>query len=89
MSWSTELAYFVTPKSGPMRAMRTLRDVNHALLDDLPARSRLQRHWFSVRRLLLSAANVFLARTARPNAGDAEGERAAVRRISSILKSDV
>lgn len=57
MSWSTELTYFVTPKSGPMRAMRTLRDVKYALLDDLPARSRFQRHWFNVGRLLLSAAD--------------------------------
>jgi hypothetical protein len=56
MNWSTELAYFVTPKSGPMRAMRTLHDVNHALLDDLPRQLRYRRHWFIVGRLLLAAA---------------------------------
>lgn len=56
MNWNIELAYFVTPKSGPMRPMKTLRDVNHALLDDLPARCRHQRHWFAVGRLLLTAA---------------------------------
>ena len=56
MNWSTELAYFVTPKSGPMRPMVTLRDLNHALLDDLPARFRHQRHWFRVCRLLMTAA---------------------------------
>ncbi|MEZ5786235.1 MAG: hypothetical protein R3D62_07135 [Xanthobacteraceae bacterium] len=57
MNWSAELAYFVTPKSGPMRAMRTLRDVNLALLDDLPRHLRYQRHWFIVGRLLLAAAS--------------------------------
>lgn len=36
--------------------MRTLRDVNRALLDDLPTRSRYQRHWFIVGRLVVSAA---------------------------------
>lgn len=56
MNWNAELAYFVTPKSGPMRAMRTLSDVIHALLDDLPTRSRHQRHWFIVGRLLMKAA---------------------------------
>jgi hypothetical protein len=56
MNWDAELAYFVTPKSGPMRAMRTLRDVNQALLDDLPTRSRYQRHWYFVGRLVAAAA---------------------------------
>jgi hypothetical protein len=46
MSWNAELAYLVTPKSGPMRAMRTLRDVNYALLDDLTPQCRYRRHWF-------------------------------------------
>lgn len=57
MSWNTELAYFVTPKSGPMRAMRTLVDVNRALLDDLPFVSRLRPHWAAVARLLLIASD--------------------------------
>jgi hypothetical protein len=39
-----------------MRAMRNLRDVNQALLDDLPTRSRYQRHWFIVGRRVVSAA---------------------------------
>lgn len=56
MDWNIELAYFVTPKSGPMRAMRTLGDVNRAYLDDLTARRRLGRHWFAVGRLLMEAA---------------------------------
>lgn len=57
MSWNTELAYFVTPKSGPMRPMRTLVDVNRALLDDLPFVSRLRPHWAAVARLLLIASD--------------------------------
>ena len=55
MNWNAELAYDVTPKSGPMRAMRTLRDANYALLDDLPAQCRYRGHWFAVGRLLLAA----------------------------------
>ena len=56
MNWTAELAYDVTPKSGPMRAMRTLRDANYALLDDLTAQCRYRRHWFAVGRLLMTAA---------------------------------
>lgn len=79
MTWNVELAYFVTPKSGPMRAMRTLRDVNHALLDDLPRHLRYQRHWFIVGRALLTAAStktrlsVMLATDALVTALDAGG----------------
>lgn len=57
MSWNAELAYDVTPKSGPMRAMRTLRDANYAFLEDLKPQSRYQGHWFAVGRLLMAAAN--------------------------------
>ena len=46
----------MTPKSGPMRAMRTLRDANYALLDDLTAQIRYRGHWSAVGRLLLAAA---------------------------------
>ena len=56
MSWNAELAYLVTPKSGPMRAMRTLRDINYALLDDLTPQCRYRRHWFLVGKLLMAAA---------------------------------
>ena len=51
MNWDAELAYFVTPKSGPMRAMRTLHDVKYALLDDLTAHYRHRRYWFLVRAI--------------------------------------
>jgi hypothetical protein len=40
-----------------MRAMRTLGDVNHALLDDLAVQYRYRRHWFLVGRLVLAAAS--------------------------------
>jgi hypothetical protein len=33
MNWNFELAYFITPKAGPMRAMQTLLDANRAMLD--------------------------------------------------------
>jgi hypothetical protein len=55
--WNAELTYQVTPKSGPMRSMRTLRDVNRAFLDDLTPQYRHRRHWFAVGRLLMAAAS--------------------------------
>jgi len=79
MSWNAELAYDVTPKSGPMRAMRTLRDANYALLDDLTAQCRYRRHWFAVGRLLVTAAksggrlDVMLATDALVMALEVEG----------------
>lgn len=57
MNWNAELAYFVTPKSGPMRPMRTLIDANRALLDDLPFGCRRRPHWAAFGRLLLIAAD--------------------------------
>ena len=45
MDWNAELAYDVMPKSGPMRAMRTFRDANYALLDDLGASFAISRRW--------------------------------------------
>lgn len=56
MNWSNELAYYVTPKSGPMRPMETLLDANRALLDDLSPAIRRRPHWVAVKRLLLAAA---------------------------------
>ena len=79
MNWTAELAYDVTPKSGPMRAMRTLRDANYALLDDLTAQCRYRRHWFAVGRLLMTAAksggrlDVMLATDALVMALEVEG----------------
>jgi hypothetical protein len=36
MHWTKQLAYTITPKSGPMRRMETLLDANRALSNDLP-----------------------------------------------------
>ena len=79
MNWNAELAYDVTPKCGPMRTMRKLRDANYALLDDLTAQCRYQRHWFAVGRLLMAAAesggrlDVMLATDALVMALEVEG----------------
>lgn len=79
MHWDTELTYFVTPKSGPMRPMTTLIDVNRALIDDLPFRARCRPHWAVVVRLLLvaaetgSAIDVRLVTDALVRALEAEG----------------
>lgn len=75
MSWNAELAYDVTPKSGPMRAMRTLRDANHALLDDLTAQCRYRGHWSAVGRLANRGGrlDVMLATDALAMALEVEG----------------
>lgn len=52
---SADLTCWVTPKSGPMRPVRTLGDLRKAFLDDLPRQRRHQRHWFAVGRLLEAA----------------------------------
>jgi hypothetical protein len=57
MGWDSELTFYITPKSGPLRPMWTLRDVNRGLLDDLTHRERVRPHWMSVKRLLLIAAD--------------------------------
>ncbi|MFD2183141.1 hypothetical protein [Rhodoplanes azumiensis] len=94
MSWNTELAYFVTPKSGPMRPMRTLVDVNRALLDDLPFVSRLRPHWAAVARLLLIASDtgstidVRLATDALVRALETEGWMTRVRGSVALSPAD-
>lgn len=55
MPASADLTCWVTPKSGPMRPVRTLGDLRKAFLDDLPHQCRYQRHWFAVGRLLKTA----------------------------------
>ena len=56
MNWNVELAYFITPKWGPVRPMVALLDANHAVLDDLSAMRRRRPHWVRAKRLLLAAA---------------------------------
>jgi hypothetical protein len=56
MYWNKELAYWITPKSGPMRSMETLLDANHALSQDLPSTFRKRPHWLGAGSLLVRAA---------------------------------
>jgi len=55
MYWDAELAYRITPKSGPMRAMQTLLDANRALTQDLPKGSLKQPRWSAVGKILVAA----------------------------------
>src|SRR5262249_61964038 len=56
MHWNKELAYFITPKSGPMRGMEKLIDANHALLQDLPNGYLKRPHWTDAAYRLVEAA---------------------------------
>ena len=56
MHWNKELAYWITPKCGPMRGMMsTLIDANHAL-QALPAGYLKRPDWVDVARLVVQAA---------------------------------
>jgi hypothetical protein len=73
------LAYRVTPKSGPVRAMSTLLDANHGLSKDLPSRYLARPHWLAAGKLLVRAAesggtlDVLLATEALVHALELEG----------------
>ncbi|MEZ5785135.1 MAG: hypothetical protein R3D62_01315 [Xanthobacteraceae bacterium] len=56
-----ELAYFITPKSGPVRPLQTLRDASSALLDDISSKCRRQPHWMRAGRLVLIACETVAA----------------------------
>ena len=56
MNWSLSLAYFISPRSGPMRRMETLLHANHALSQDLPFRILARPHWTRAGQLLVAAA---------------------------------
>ena len=56
MHWNKELAYWITPKSGPMRGMETLIDANHALSQDLPLTYLKRPHWLGAGSLVVQAA---------------------------------
>jgi hypothetical protein len=56
MHWQKELAYTITPKSGPMRSMETLLDANRALVQDLPRAIFKTPHWHRAGSLLVLAA---------------------------------
>ncbi len=54
--WDTPLLYTVTPKSGPMRSMSTLLDVNRALTTDLPRGSLKEPRWRKLAALVVRAS---------------------------------
>jgi hypothetical protein len=53
---NTALAFFISPKSGPVRRMEMLSDAVQALLNDLSCGQRKQRHWLDAGLLLVRAA---------------------------------
>jgi len=55
MHWLAELAYRITPKSGPLRAMQTLLDANRALTQDLPKGWLKRPRWAAVGKILVAA----------------------------------
>jgi hypothetical protein len=79
MNWTKELAYTITPKSGPMRKMETLLDANRAISEDIPKGSLKRHPWFSAGSLLLrasvteTAADIRRATDAVLNAVEREG----------------
>jgi hypothetical protein len=56
INWAKQLAYTITPKSGPMRSMGTLLDVNRALTNDLPKGFLKRDHWLTAGKLLVHAS---------------------------------
>jgi hypothetical protein len=55
MHWNKELAYWITPKRGPMRGMSTLIDANHAL-QALPTDYLKRPDWADATKLVVQAA---------------------------------
>jgi hypothetical protein len=56
LHWHDQLAYTISPKSGPLRRMETLLDANQALLNDLPKGFLQQPRWRDVARCLVRAS---------------------------------
>ena len=56
MNWNKELAYWISPKSGPLRSLGTLLDANHALSQDLPRTFLRRPHWLAAGAFLVQAA---------------------------------
>ena len=56
LNWSKQLAYTITPKSGPMRRMETLLDANRCLTTDLPQGFLKRDHWLAAGKLLVHAS---------------------------------
>lgn len=54
--WDRPLTYVITPKSGPLRRMKTLRDARRALIEELPKGYLKHPHWVRAALLLVIAA---------------------------------
>jgi hypothetical protein len=54
--WTEDLAYTISPRSGPLRQMVTLRDVSQALQSDLPRGMLRQPDWLEVGMLVVRAS---------------------------------
>src|SRR3954465_3068126 len=59
--WFDPLPFPIAPKSGPMRRMETLAQMNKALTKDLPFRQLCQPLWQQAARLVVLAAETGLA----------------------------
>ena len=54
--WDTRLTFVITPKSGPLRKMVSLRDAQQALIADLPSGFLRRAHWLKAGKALVTAA---------------------------------
>jgi hypothetical protein len=56
MFWNEPLTYVISPKSGPVRQMRTLHDARSALIHDLPSGSTKRQHWLQAGLRVVAAS---------------------------------
>ncbi|MGH6769916.1 MAG: hypothetical protein ACRECO_12950 [Xanthobacteraceae bacterium] len=56
MYWNETLTYVITPKSGPVRQLRTLLDARSALVEDLPAGGTKRPHWLQAGLRVVAAS---------------------------------
>jgi hypothetical protein len=54
--WNENLAYTISPRSGPLRQLQTLRDVSDALQADLPKAMLRRPDWIEVGILVVQAS---------------------------------
>lgn len=56
MFWNEALTYIITPKSGPVRQLKTLDDAKSALMEDLPAGGTKRPHWLQAGMRVVAAS---------------------------------
>lgn len=77
--WDKQLAFEITPRSGPLGRLMTLTDVRNAMLHDLPPGAIRQPHWLHAGLMVVaasesgSAGDIRAATEALIDALDAEG----------------